>query len=77
MMRRRRSQPAVLTLSARTSQKKVAGMINVRRETFTKTSNCSAFFLVMRVFPLLSAEQKPVGKIIKFGTNIDLSDPKR
>ncbi|KAM8746547.1 uncharacterized protein kdm6ba isoform 2-T8 [Acanthopagrus schlegelii] len=24
-----------------------------------------------------SAEQKPVGKIIKFGTNIDLSDPKR
>ncbi|XP_025766527.1 lysine (K)-specific demethylase 6B, b isoform X3 [Oreochromis niloticus] len=25
----------------------------------------------------LSSEQKPVGKIIKFGTNIDLSDPKR
>ncbi|MCJ8731424.1 hypothetical protein PDJAM_G00199450 [Pangasius djambal] len=24
-----------------------------------------------------SSEQKPVGKIIKFGTNIDLSDPKR
>ena len=24
-----------------------------------------------------SGEQKPVGKIIKFGTNIDLSDPKR
>jgi lysine-specific demethylase 6B len=24
-----------------------------------------------------STEQKPVGKIIKFGTNIDLSDPKR
>lgn len=24
-----------------------------------------------------SSEQKSVGKIIKFGTNIDLSDPKR
>lgn len=24
-----------------------------------------------------SGEQKPVGKIIKFGTNIDLSDPKK
>lgn len=24
-----------------------------------------------------STEQKPAGKIIKFGTNIDLSDPKR
>ncbi|XP_026122983.1 lysine-specific demethylase 6B-like isoform X1 [Carassius auratus] len=27
--------------------------------------------------PNSSLEQKPVGKIIKFGTNIDLSDPKR
>uniref|UniRef100_A0A8C2GHE6 [histone H3]-trimethyl-L-lysine(27) demethylase n=1 Tax=Cyprinus carpio TaxID=7962 RepID=A0A8C2GHE6_CYPCA len=33
------------------------------------TSNSSA--------PSSSSEQKPVGKIIKFGTNIDLSDPKR
>lgn len=24
-----------------------------------------------------SCEQKPAGKIIKFGTNIDLSDPKK
>lgn len=29
------------------------------------------------MFFLLSGELKPVGKIIKFGTNIDLSDPKR
>lgn len=38
----RRSQPAVPTLPARTSRKKVAGTINVRSETLTKTSNCLA-----------------------------------
>ena len=26
---------------------------------------------------LYSSEQKTAGKVIKFGTNIDLSDPKR
>uniref|UniRef100_A0A669DUG6 Lysine-specific demethylase 6B n=1 Tax=Oreochromis niloticus TaxID=8128 RepID=A0A669DUG6_ORENI len=31
----------------------------------------------VRLVSLPSSEQKPVGKIIKFGTNIDLSDPKR
>lgn len=33
--------------------------------------------LSLKMFFFNSSEQKAVGKIIKFGTNIDLSDPKR
>lgn len=38
---------------------------------------CVQFLLTIMFLPTTSSEQKTVGKIIKFGTNIDLSDPKR
>ncbi|XP_056224472.1 lysine-specific demethylase 6B [Seriola aureovittata] len=42
-----------------------------------KPSNCSDNPSKESSKESTSGEQKPVGKIIKFGTNIDLSDPKR
>ncbi|AWP00862.1 putative lysine-specific demethylase 6B [Scophthalmus maximus] len=42
-----------------------------------KLSNCSDSPTKDSSKESTSGEQKPVGKIIKFGTNIDLSDPKR
>ncbi|XP_074555194.1 uncharacterized protein kdm6ba [Halichoeres trimaculatus] len=42
-----------------------------------KPSNTSDNFIKDSSKESSSTEQKPVGKIIKFGTNIDLSDPKR
>uniref|UniRef100_A0A3B3WCX7 [histone H3]-trimethyl-L-lysine(27) demethylase n=1 Tax=Poecilia mexicana TaxID=48701 RepID=A0A3B3WCX7_9TELE len=45
---------------------------NEEEEEEDKTSDT-----LISLSPLYSPEQKTVGKIIKFGTNIDLSDPKR
>lgn len=46
---------------------------------FIEVCVCVCLHEVCKLFASLSfsSEQKSVGKIIKFGTNIDLSDPKR
>ena len=78
-MRRRRSHPTILILQARTTLKKVAGKDCFKKLPKGLQQQCRVLLLVvMLVFSYFcSGEQKPVGKIIKFGTNIDLSDPKR
>lgn len=77
--RGKRSHPATQTLPTKTSLKTAAGKYRCRccrREAAWCLCAVCGNLLDVSPFPP-SAEQKAVGKIIKFGTNIDLSDPKR